>query len=59
MPLAVDAATSNNPQTLARQGVHTIILGETMRYLSEMLQAMLFAGLIALPFVLYFAWMKP
>ena len=30
-----------------------------MRYLSEMLQAMLFAGLIALPFVLYFAWMKP
>jgi hypothetical protein len=31
-----------------------------MRYLVELLQAMLAAALIALPFVIYFAWgMKP
>ena len=30
-----------------------------MRYLRELFEAMLFAGLIAFPFVLYFAWMKP
>ncbi len=30
-----------------------------MRYLAELFQALLFAGLIASPFTLYFYWMTP